>query len=422
MTGYFARRLLLIIPTFLGVTMIAFTITRMVPGGPLEREIRLIRTGGGGGGEAGGSGAGLTGGGTNLISDEALKQLKANFDLDKPAPVAYVLWLKKVLTLDLGKSYSKRLPVRGMIAARIPISMTFGLTGFVLAYLIAIPLGIRKALTHGSLFDLTTSGIVFVGYSIPGWAIGTLLLVFLASGRFFDVMPLGGVEADRYENLPWLARQIDSDPAEVCDEFGMLEWERLSPVSKLVDRAWHMALPVFCYMIASFATLTILAKNSLMENLGQDYVRTAFAKGLSPRRVILLHTLRNSLIPLATGLGGALGVLMASSYLIEWVFNIDGMGFLGYTSIVNRDYTVVMGILAVNTLLVLLGNILSDVLYALIDPRIRFECEAEEPGYSHCWRAQRAKASVRRKPDDWGYMRNLRFKHLRSFFFRNHNQ
>jgi microcin C transport system permease protein len=173
--------------------------------------------------------------------------------------------------------------------------------------------------------------------------------------------------------LPAAARWIDDDPEEVSDEFGSFQWDKLSWAAKVADRTTHMLLPVLCYMIGSFATLTILTKNSLMENLSQDYVRTAFAKGLSPRRVIYLHTLRNSLIPLATGLGHAISVVMAGSYLIEWVFNIDGIGYLGFTSIVERDYTVVLGVLAINTLLILLGNIFSDILYALIDPRIRFE-------------------------------------------------
>ena len=163
------------------------------------------------------------------------------------------------------------------------------------------------------------------------------------------------------------------DRDEVSDEFGSFEWERLSPLSKAIDTGYHMVLPVFCYMLGGFATLTVLMKNALMENLGQDYVRTGFAKGLTERRVVFVHTLRNSLIPLATGLGHALSLIMAGSYLIEFVFNIDGLGYLGFNAIVQRDYAVVMGILVINTLLTLFGNIFSDVLYAVIDPRIRFD-------------------------------------------------
>ncbi|NIL99092.1 MAG: ABC transporter permease subunit [Planctomycetales bacterium] len=366
MTAYFVRRLLLIIPTFVGVTIIAFFITRMVPGGPLEREIMQMRH------------AMATQGGSGTqtleteITDDLLDELKRTFGLDKPWYVAYVLWLKNLATLNLGDSYETGEPVWERVIERFPISISFGLTGFLLAYLVCIPLGIAKALRHGHPFDYISSAIVFIGYSIPGWAMGILLLLFFASGRYVDLFPLGGIKSDSYETLPWLARQIQ-DPQAAADDFGDFDWSYLSPAAKAIDRVWHMLLPVFCYMMGSFAALTVLTKNSLMENLGQDYVRTAFAKGLAPRRVIFLHTLRNSLIPLATGLGHALGLLMAGSYLIELVFNIDGLGLLGFTAITGRDYAVVMGVLAINTLLLLFGNIMSDVLYALIDPRIRFE-------------------------------------------------
>ncbi len=372
MTAYFIRRLLLILPTFLGVTIIAFTITRLVPGGPLEREIMRMRQAQAMGEAGGSAGASNIVDPTASIPSRSLDQLKKQFDLDKPGYEAYFLWLKKICTLNLGESYVYREPVWDLIAKRFPISLTFGLTGFFLAYLVSIPLGILKALRHGSTFDVFSSGVVFVGYSIPGWAFGALLLVFLASGRFYDVFPLGDIKTSTYEELPSIVRNME-DLDDVTDDFGTFEWDRLSLLSRIIDRSYHMALPVFCYMMGSFATLTMLTKNSLMENLGQDYVRTAFAKGLAPNRVIFVHTLRNSMIPLATGLGHALSVLMAGSYLIEWVFNIDGIGYLGYTSILGRDYTVVMGILAINTVLILFGNILSDVLYAVIDPRIRFE-------------------------------------------------
>ena len=372
MTTYFVRRLMLMLPTFLGVTMIAFAITRIVPGGPLEREIMQLRLGGASSGESGGGGTGSIFDPTADMSSEALEQLKKNFDLDKPGYLAYFLWLKKIAMLNLGESYLKREPVWDLIVQRLPISLTFGLCGFLLAYLVSIPLGILKALSHGTVFDFTSSAIVFIGYSIPGWALGALLLVFLASGRFYDVFPLGNIKSSSYDDLPSLAKSID-EVDEVSDDFGSFEWERLSLGSKLIDRVYHMFLPVLCYMMSMFAALTVLTKNSLMDNLGQDYVRTAFAKGISPARVILLHTLRNSLIPLATGLGHAMSVLMAGSYLIEWIFNIDGIGYLGFTSIQQRDYTVVLGVLVVNTMLTLLGNILSDFFYAMIDPRIRFE-------------------------------------------------
>jgi microcin C transport system permease protein len=367
MGAYFIRRFLLIIPTFIGVTMIAFFITRMVPGGPLDRAIMQFRMG-----AAMQGGADVAGAAGGQIPEAALEELKRAFDLDKPWYVAYVLWLGKLARLDLGNSYQYREPVSDLIIQRFPVSMYFGLIGFALAYLICIPLGIAKALKHGSKFDFVSSAIVFIGYSIPGWAMGALLLVFFAGGQFFSWFPLGGFRSTTYDELPAMVRQWE-DIDQVSDEFGTFQWERMSLRSRVVDQVHHTVLPVFCYMLGAFASLTVLMKNSLMENLGKDFVRTAFAKGLSPRRVIYMHTLRNSLIPIATGLGHALGVLMAGSYLIEFVFNIDGIGYLGYTAIVGRDYTVVLGILSINILLLLVGNIFSDMLYAGIDPRIRFE-------------------------------------------------
>jgi microcin C transport system permease protein len=199
---------------------------------------------------------------------------------------------------------------------------------------------------HGSRFDWISSVVVFLGYAIPGWALGTALLVLLGGGSFWDVFPLGGFRPDN--------------------------WEYLSAWGKITGQLEHMALPVLCYMVGAFATLTILTKNSLMENLSQDYVRTAFAKGLSERRVIFVHALHNSLIPIVTGLGHAISLVLAGSFLIEKVFNIDGMGYLGYTAILQRDYPVALGILVISSLLMLVGNILSDIIYAFVDPRIRF--------------------------------------------------
>jgi microcin C transport system permease protein len=216
----------------------------------------------------------------------------------------------------------------------------------VLAYSVCVPLGVAKAIRHGGTFDLVSSALVFIGYSIPGWALGALLLVYFGGGEFSNLIPLGGFRSPGWEELPL--------------------W------GKVTDQLHHTIGPVLCYAIGSFATLTVLMKNALMENLGQDYVRSAFAKGLPERQVIFTHALRNSLIPICTGLGHALGVLMAGSYLIEFVFNINGIGYLGYTSLVERDYAVVMGILVINTVLVLFGNIMSDVLYVFADPRIRF--------------------------------------------------
>jgi microcin C transport system permease protein len=341
MAAYFARRLLLMIPTFLGVTLLVFTITRFVPGGPIEQMI--VRA------QQGASEGGGGGGGQNAVDipQEVVAALERQYHFDKPIWHGYLLWLADVVRLDLGKSYKYNVPVFEIIVERFPVSIYFGLIGFFLAYSVCVPLGVAKAIRHGGIFDFSTSALVFFGYSIPGWALGAVLLVLLGGGSFFDWVPLGG--------------------------FRSANWEELSLFAKITDQLHHTILPVLSYAVGSFATLTILTKNSLIENLGQDFVRTAFAKGLTERRVIFVHALRNSLIPVCTGLGHAIGLIMAGSYLIEKVFNIDGIGYLGYTSIIERDYAVVMGVLVINTLLVLLGNILSDVLYVLVDPRIRFQ-------------------------------------------------
>ncbi|MDP6418501.1 MAG: ABC transporter permease subunit [Candidatus Krumholzibacteria bacterium] len=496
MTAYFIRRFLLIIPTFLGITILVFTIMQMVPGGPLEQEMLNLQAGLMAGGEGGGGGSGDMVGHIEIPPD-ALEEMKRFYGFDKPGPVRYLRWLglwpremdgvtlkpgkwKKLqkgvkvralelsekpgefeleydfsklrknwqvaevretasgeqelviawlkfkgswvrrmedsllvnpgewtalpgnilgrvlsgegdpslwpveidtaplekkwritsieqpeesgeptkvivawtrfsglLTGDLGRSYVYAKPVGEVIRARFPISIYFGLIGFMLSYLVCIPLGVMKAIRHGSRFDALSSAIVLIGYSIPGWALGAVLLVLFGGGSFWDVFPLG--------------------------EFRSPGWEDFTIWHKITDQVHHTILPVIAYMVGSFATLTVVMKNSLLENLGQDYVRTAFAKGLHERKVVFVHALRNSLIPIATGLGHLLSLILAGSYLIEKVFNIQGFGLLGFTSILKRDYPVVLGILVIGALLRLFGNIFSDILYAVIDPRIRFK-------------------------------------------------
>ncbi len=340
MTGYFIRRFLLIIPTFIGITMVAFLIMHFVPGGPIERQIMNYRM-------AAARGGGSRGGSGTEIPPEALEEMKKFYGFDKPVHIRYLIWLNNIVHLNLGTSYTYQDPVWDVIKSRFPVSIFLGLTGFFLSYLVCIPLGVFKAIRHGSRFDWISSALVFIGYAIPGWALGTALLVFLGGGSFWSLFPLGG--------------------------FRPSNWEYLSLWGKITGQIHHMFLPVVCYMVGSFATDTILTKNSLMENLGQDYVRTAFAKGLHERRVIFVHALRNSLIPIVTGLGHVISLILAGSFLIERVFNIDGMGYLGYTAVLQRDYPVALGILVISSLLMLVGNILSDIVYAVVDPRIRFK-------------------------------------------------
>jgi microcin C transport system permease protein len=342
MIGYFVRRFLLIIPTFIGITAAVFLVMQIVPGGPVERQIMQYKM-------AMASESGAVGGGrapqTELPQD-AIDELRKFYGFDKPIHVRYEMWLWNVLHLDLGRSYIYQDPVWDVIKRRFPVSLFLGLSGFFLSYLVCVPLGVFKAIRHNTRFDFVSSVIVFMGYSVPGWALGTALLVLFGGGTFLNWFPLGGFRPDN--------------------------WASLDFFQKIVAQIHYMFLPVFCYMIDSFATLTILTKNSLMENLGQDYVRTAFAKGLSERRVIFVHALRNSLIPIVTGLGNVISVILAGSFLIEKVFNIDGMGYLGYTSILQRDYPVALGILVISSVLLLVGNILSDIIYVIVDPRIRF--------------------------------------------------
>ena len=343
MTAYFIRRLLLVIPTFVGITILIFTITRFVPGGPIERIIsqaRQMQTAAGSG-----SGSLSSDNQTQPLSDAQIEELKKYYGFDKPVLVSYFLWIGKVLTGDLGESTRYYDPVWDIIKERIPISLYFGLLSLFLTYGVCIPLGIAKAIRHKSNFDNLTSVIVFMGYAIPGWVVGIFLLVLL--GSHWELFPLGGLASDDFEDF--------------------------NAVHKLLDIAWHTVLPLTAYMLGSFTVMTFLMKNTLMDNLASDYVRTAIAKGLSFKRAVFRHALRNSLIPMATGFGNIISVILSGSFLIEKVFNINGMGLLGYEAVVERDYPVVMGIFGISAFLFLIGNILSDICVAIVDPRVKFE-------------------------------------------------
>lgn len=342
MWQYFTRRFLLAILTFLASTFLIFAMIQWTPGGPVEQAIMRVKMAAMSG--EGGAGMARGRGGDVQISERAIEELKRYYKLDRPWPERYVHWLKNFLTLDWGNSYKLEKPVIDLITRRFHVSIYLGLIGFILGYAVCVPLGIAKAIRHGSAFDLVSSALVFAGYSLPGWAVGYLLLFYL--GGQLDLFPLAG--------------------------FRPANWEELDAWGKISGQVRHTFLPILSYTLGSFATLTILTKNSLMENLGQDYVRTAFAKGLSEKRVIVLHAMRNSLIPLATGLGHLLSLVLAGSFLIERVFSIDGLGKLGYEAIINKDQNVVMGILGMGVILQLFGNMMQDLLYSVFDPRIRF--------------------------------------------------
>ncbi|MDQ8182304.1 ABC transporter permease [Pelagicoccus sp. SDUM812005] len=343
MRDYFLRRILLIPPTLIGVTLIVFAITRFVPGGPMERAIMEAQIadasqgGGGSGGARGGEGTGL--------SEDQLNELKAYYGFDKPMIVAYFSWLGKLVRGDLGVSTRYQDSVWSQISQRFPISIFYGLTTMIITYGICIPLGMLKALKHRTALDTYSSILVFCGYAIPGYALGSLLLLFFSVelGWF----PMGGFKSIYFEELSL--------------------WE------KAVDIVDHAVLPLICYLVGSFAVTTLLMKNHLMDNMAADYMRTAVAKGVSFKSAVFHHALRNSMIPIATTFGQNVSLILTGSFLIETIFDIDGIGLLGISAVLDRDYPVVMGIVFLSSLLLLLGNVISDALVALVDPRIRFK-------------------------------------------------
>ena len=340
--AYLIRRLLLAIPTFIGITLVCFALTRFLPGGPVE--IRLMRLKGmNGGGEAARTAAAAQ------ITDEYRKELEAQFGFDKPLYEQYWNWLVvnrmgfKLPSYDYPNKTAWQL-----IRSRIPVSLWFGVASFLLTYLICVPLGILKALRHRQAFDAVSSLVVFVAYAIPSFALAMLFkMAFCGTVEgLFDVFPLGGIASD-----------FDLPPS---------AW------TAFWDRAWHMALPVACYVAGSFAMLTLLMKNSLLDQIAADYVRTVIAKGATRRRAIWGHAFRNALIPVATGFGSMIGLLFAGSIIIESIFEIPGMGRLSWDALIGRDYSVFLALLALTASFQLVGNLISDLLYLVIDPRIDF--------------------------------------------------
>lgn len=336
MKDYILRRLLLVIPTFIGITLMVFIMTRFVPGGPIERMIAQAQ-------EAAAS-QGYHRMNEVPLSADQLQELKSFYGFDKPVVVSYLYWLKNVVLLDLGTSTRYYEPVWDIIKSKLPVSLFYGLMAMILTYSVCIPLGILKAIKHKTAVDNITSIAVFVGYAIPNYVVAIILLLVFSS--WLDIFPLGGFTGSNFHELSF---------------FG-----------KIGDIFYHAALPLIAYMAGSFALMTFLMKNSLMEHLASDFVRTAVAKGQNFRGAIFKHAFRNSLIPLATHFGNNISLILTGSYLIEKIFNIDGIGLLGLESVIERDYPVVMGILVISSLLFMIGNILSDICVALVDPRVKF--------------------------------------------------
>jgi microcin C transport system permease protein len=332
---------MLMIPTLLGITLIVFFIINLAPGSPIEQKLQALKFSGSAESSEGSSAGSAT------VSQEVLDALKKQYGFDKPVHERYWIWLKNLAVLDFGESFTYEEEVTSVVMSKFPVSLQFGIISLILSYLISIPLGVLKAVRHGSKFDFVSSFILFFAYSIPGFMLAILLIVFFAGGSFMDIFPIGGLYSDFYDE--------------------MSTWEQI------VDRCYHFVLPLICYTIGSYTTLTMLMKNSLMEEIKKDYIRTARAKGLDEKTVYFKHALRNSLIPIVTGLGGFLGVFFAGSLLLEKIFQLDGIGLLGFNSVLSRDYNVIMGLLAIQALLMLIGNIISDIAYVLVDPRIDFK-------------------------------------------------
>ena len=346
MLAYILRRLLLMIPTLFGVLLLTFAVIQFVPGGPVEQLISQIQ-GHGTGGEAAGSSSALYQGDSGL-DKEKLDKLKALYGFDKPAYQRFFEMIGKFAVFDLGESYIYQQSVTELIISKLPVSVTLGVWTFLITYLICIPLGISKAVRDGSTFDVLSSTFILIGYAIPGFVLGITLLVFLGGGSFWDIFPLKDIISDNWEQLPWY--------------------------EKILDYLWHITLPLISLAIGSLAVMTMLTKNSFLEEISKQYVLTARAKGLPENKVLYKHVFRNAMIPLVTSFPAAfIGAFFGASLLIETIFSLDGLGLLGYESVVKRDYPVVMGSLYVFTLLFLFTKLLTDILYVVVDPRIQFE-------------------------------------------------
>ncbi len=357
MGAYIARRLLLVIPTLLGIMIINFTLVQFVPGGPVEQIIAQMEGGGdvfegfsGGGADVETQTTGGSDGyvGARGLPPEFIADLEREFGFDKPPLERFLNMLWNYLRLDFGESYFRSISVTDLVLEKMPVSISLGLWSTLIAYLVSIPLGIRKAVRDGSTFDTWTSGMIIVAYAIPGFLFAILLLVLFAGGSYWQVFPLRGLTSDN--------------------------WSDLSLPGKIGDYFWHIALPVIASTISAFATLTLLTKNSFLDEIKKHYVMTARAKGLSERGVLYGHVFRNAMLIVIAGFPAVfIGVFFSGSLIIETIFSLDGLGRLGFEAAVARDYPVIFGTLFIFGLMSLVVGIISDIMYVLVDPRIDFE-------------------------------------------------
>jgi microcin C transport system permease protein len=347
MAAYILKRILLMIPTLFGVMLITFTVTQFVPGGPVERMISQMQSHGMGSEVSAPSPTDLYQGARGL-DPERIKQLKALYGFDKPPVERFFTMMKNYLMFDFGTSYYHHESVVDLVISKLPVSMSLGLWTFLIVYAVCVPLGIKKAVRDGSHFDVTTSTIILVGYAIPGFVLAILLIVLFGGGSFWSVFPLRNLVSDNWHELPLM--------------------------SKIFDYLWHMVLPVISMSVGSLAVMTLLTKNSFLEEIRKQYVLTARAKGLGENRVLYRHVFRNAIIPIITGFPGSfITAFFTGSLLIETIFSLDGMGLLAFQSIMDRDYPVVLGTLYFFTIIGLVSRLLSDLSYVVVDPRITFE-------------------------------------------------
>lgn len=364
MGAYILRRLLLMIPTLFGIMAISFVVVQFAPGGPVEQVIaKLTNQGGSASDRLGGGGGGDLAGGSNFdpaanvnskyrgaqgLDPEFIAKLEKQFGFDKPPLERFGLMLWNYARFDFGDSYFRDISVVNLILEKMPVSISIGLWITLLSYLISIPLGIRKAVKDGSSFDTWTSAVVIVGYAIPGFLFGILLMILFAGGSFWDLFPLRGLTSDNWDQLSW--------PQRILDYF------------------WHLTLPLTAMVLSAFATSTLLTKNSFLEEIRKQYVVTARAKGLSERQVLYGHVFRNAMLIVIAGFPGAfISAFFSGSLLIENIFSLDGLGLLGFKSVVDRDYPVVFANLYIMSLIGLFVSLISDLTYTWIDPRIDFE-------------------------------------------------
>ena len=359
MGAYILRRLLLIVPTLFGIMVVNFILTQFVPGGPIEQVIARMEgsgdvfstfSGGGSGGasemEMGGGSSGYAG--SRGLPADFIAELEKEFGFDKPPLERFAMMIWNYVRLDFGESYFRSIGVLELVWEKMPVSITLGLWSTLIAYVVSIPLGIRKAVSDGSSFDTWTSALIIVAYAIPGFLFAILLLVLFAGGSYFQWFPLRGLTSDNWSSLSWYA--------------------------KILDYFWHIALPVLASTISAFATLTLLTKNSFLDEIKKQYVVTARAKGLREGRVLYGHVFRNAMLIVIAGFPSVfIGVFFGGSLIIETIFSLDGLGRLGFEAAVARDYPVIFGTLFFFGLIGLVVGILSDLMYVFVDPRIDFE-------------------------------------------------